>query len=199
MSITRRISILFLIVAVCLSMNAQTTNDENKNIEHIVLGGGCFWCVEAMYERVDGVLGSVSGYAGGDTKYPSYDEVVQGTTGHIEVVRISFDSSIISLSEVLDWFWRVHDPTSVDRQGADVGVQYRSAIFYEAEQQREIIDQSREVAQGALSKPIVTQIQPLDVFYKAEEYHQDYYHKHPYAGYCQLVIRPKLEKLSLDG
>ncbi len=168
--------------------------------ESIVLGGGCFWCVEAVYERVEGIVSAVSGYAGGTEPDPDYEKVSSGTTGHAEVVRVTFAPKVISREKVLDIFWKAHDPTTKDRQGADIGPQYRSIILYADEAQRASAEDSRRRldASGTYERPAVTEIAPLAAFYEAEEYHQDYYEKNPLAGYCQFVIRPKLDKLGLD-
>lgn len=164
-------------------------------IQTLTLGGGCFWCIEALYETIDGVTATVSGYAGGHVKNPSYKAVCTGTTGHAEVVQISFDPSKVTLEELLDFFWEAHDPTTQNRQGADVGTQYRSAIFYADEAQKEAALASREKAQKAFADPIVTEIEPLEVFYPAEDYHQDYYANNAAQPYCRFVIAPKLKKL----
>lgn len=166
--------------------------------DQITLGGGCFWCVEAVYERIPGVQSVESGYAGGSVPNPTYEQVCDGTTGHAEVAQISYDPSKVKLEEILELFWRAHDPTTLNRQGADVGTQYRSVIFYHDEQQKEIADKSKKTAQKDFSVPIVTEIKPLDKFYKAETYHQDYYKNNPNAPYCSFVIRPKLKKLKLE-
>lgn len=162
----------------------------------ITLGGGCFWCVEAVYERLEGVIKVESGYSGGTVKNPSYREVCTGLTGHAEVIQIIYDNSRISLDEILKVFFTVHDPTSLNKQGADVGTQYRSVIFYRNDHQQEIAksiidDLTRE---KVYDKPIVTQLVPFTNFYKAEDYHQDYYNKNKDAPYCRIVIQPKLEK-----
>jgi|WetSurMetagenome_2_1015567.scaffolds.fasta_scaffold03299_7 methionine-S-sulfoxide reductase len=162
----------------------------------ITLGGGCFWCVEAVYEMLKGVIKVESGYSGGKVKNPSYREVCTGTTGHAEVAQITFDNSKTSMEEILKVFFTVHDPTSLNRQGADTGPQYRSVIFFRNEQQRKIamsiID---DLNKGQVyDKPIVTQVAPFTVFYKAEDYHQDYYNQNKEAPYCRIVIQPKLEK-----
>lgn len=164
-------------------------------IDSIVLGGGCFWCLDAAYRLVTGVTGVVSGYAGGHTSVPTYEHVSMGRTGHAEVVEVTFDADVISLSEILDVFWLVHDPTTPNRQGNDVGSQYRSCIFFTTEFQRKIIERSVQKVTKLWPDPIVTEVFPLDMFYFAEEYHQDYFHKNPEAGYCQAVINPKLAKL----
>ncbi|MCX7786271.1 MAG: peptide-methionine (S)-S-oxide reductase MsrA [Spirochaetes bacterium] len=166
-------------------------------MDTIVLGGGCFWCVEAVYERIPGVVDAVSGYAGGTVKNPTYEQVSTGRTGHAEVVQLTYDPSKISLDTILEIFWKAHDPTTPNRQGADVGPQYRSIILFKDETQRAVAEESKKKAQAGFKAPIVTEILPLTEFYPAEEYHQDYYRKNPYAGYCVFVIRPKLEKLGL--
>lgn len=167
--------------------------------ETIVLAGGCFWCIEAVFRRVDGVVRADSGYAGGTTSNPSYEQVCTGGTGHAEVVEIEFDSDRISLDEVFDLFWRAHDPTTLNRQGADVGTQYRSAIFYRDEAQRRIAEASRDRVQKEFRDPIVTEIVELDTFFPAEGYHQDFYEANPRHGYCRMVIEPKLRKVGFDS
>lgn len=166
--------------------------------EVATFGAGCFWCVEAVYERLPGVQSVVAGYAGGTTKNPTYKEVSSGTTGHAEVAQITYDPSLISYEQLLAMFWKSHDPTTLNRQGADVGTQYRSAIFYHDEAQRKAAEQSLKEAQMDFDDPIVTQIGPLKEFYEAENYHQDYYKSNPNAPYCTFVIRPKLKKLKLE-
>lgn len=163
----------------------------------IILGGGCFWCIEAVFQDLKGVISCVSGYANGDTINPTYKEVCSGTTGHAEVVEVTFDPSIISLTVILDIFWHLHDPTTPNRQGADVGSQYRSAIYYTYESDLEIIQKSKQdlINSGDYENPIVTEIVPLDKFYPAEDYHQNYFKTHPEQGYCQVVINPKMAKL----
>lgn len=166
--------------------------------EMATFGAGCFWCVEAVFERLPGVQSVVAGYAGGTTKNPTYKEVSAGTTGHAEVAQIAFDPSVISYERLLGMFWKSHDPTTLNRQGADVGTQYRSAIFYHDEAQRKAAEMSLKEAQKDFDDPIVTQIEPLKDFYVAENYHQDYYNNNPNAPYCTFVIRPKLKKLKLE-
>ncbi|MBN1838094.1 MAG: peptide-methionine (S)-S-oxide reductase MsrA [Spirochaetales bacterium] len=168
------------------------------NTEVATLGGGCFWCLEAVYERIEGVKSVVSGYAGGTKTNPTYSEVCSGSTGHAEVVQVEFDPATISYEQVLELFWKAHDPTTLNRQGADVGTQYRSIILYRDEAQRQAAERSMAKAAKDFREPIVTELKPLRSFYRAEEYHQDYYAKNPYAGYCTFVIRPKLQKLSLE-
>jgi peptide-methionine (S)-S-oxide reductase len=167
--------------------------------EVATLGGGCFWCIEAVYERIDGVVSAVSGYAGGKVPNPTYQEVSTGATGHAEVVQIEYDPSRIPYEEILEVFWKAHDPTTLNRQGADVGTQYRSVIFTHNEEQKRIAEGSKQklAASRKYRNPIVTEILPLQGFYPAEEYHQDYYDHNSTAGYCTFVIAPKLQKLEL--
>lgn len=167
----------------------------NAKSESLVLGGGCFWCTEASYQLLPGVTSVVSGYAGGTTENPTYQEVCAETTGHAEVVRVEFDTEKITLRAVLDFFWEIHDPTTLNRQGADVGTSYRSIILYANDEQRAAAEASRDEAQKTLRDPIVTQIVPLEKFWPAEDYHQEYFAKHPTQGYCQAVIAPKVRKL----
>jgi peptide-methionine (S)-S-oxide reductase len=162
------------------------------------LGGGCFWCLQAVYERIAGVKSVVVGYAGGTRPNPTYEQVCAGTTGHAEVVQVEFDPQAISYAKILELFWKSHDPTTLNRQGADVGPQYRSIILYSDEAQRRTAEDSRREAAGLFQRPIVTELQPLTTFYRAEDYHQNYYANNPYAGYCSFVIRPKLQKLGLQ-
>ncbi|WP_457597544.1 peptide-methionine (S)-S-oxide reductase MsrA [Hydrogenimonas sp.] len=163
-------------------------------MEKATLGGGCFWCLEAVYENAKGVLDVVSGYAGGTTPNPDYRSVCSGATGHAEVVQITYDPEVVSYDDLLDIFWDIHDPTTPNRQGADVGTQYRSIILYHDEAQKKAAYASKERAQARFSAPIVTEIVPLEKFWPAEEYHQDYFRKNPYQGYCQAVVAPKVEK-----
>lgn len=165
--------------------------------EEIVLGGGCFWCMEAVFQRVPGILHVESGYAGGHKPDPTYKEVCSGTTGHAEVVRVRFDTDRIKLSDVLDLFFMAHDPTTLNRQGADVGTQYRSIILYSGELQKKEAEAAIERAQKRYKDPIVTEVAPIKDYYRAENYHQNYYNQNSEAGYCQYVILPKLKKLGL--
>jgi peptide-methionine (S)-S-oxide reductase len=164
--------------------------------ETATLAGGCFWCIEAVFQEINGVENVVSGYTGGTTVNPTYQQVYNGETGHAEAVQISFDPSKISYREILKIFFSVHDPTTLNRQGADVGTQYRSAIFYQSEEQKAIAEQFiRELDKAHLwKKPIVTQILALDKFYPAEDYHRDYFARHPEQAYCRMVISPKVNK-----
>lgn len=167
---------------------------EQPRHEKIVLGGGCFWCIEAIFEQVEGVEEAVSGYAGGNTGDPTYPEVCTGNTGHAEVVMVGFDPDRISLEELLEIFFRAHDPTSVNRQGNDIGSQYRSIILYSSPEQLEQADRAIQKAGAVHDRPVVTEVKPLDVFYPAEEYHQDYYAKNPDKSYCRQVIAPRLTR-----
>ncbi len=167
--------------------------------EYAVLAGGCFWCVEAVYERIDGVKSVASGYTGGSVAHPTYEQVCTGTTGHAEAVKITFDPDVISYAKIVEIFWKSHDPTTLNRQGGDSGTQYRSAIYYSDDAQKKTAEKSRETAQLTFHNKIVTEIAPLGEFYTAEEYHQDYFKLNPNAAYCQYVIEPKLKKLGLVG
>jgi peptide-methionine (S)-S-oxide reductase len=164
--------------------------------EVATLGGGCFWCIEAVFNQLEGVQSAVSGYAGGAAPDPTYEEVCGGDTGHAEVVQVTFDPEVLSYREVLEVFFTVHDPTTLDRQGADVGSQYRSVVYTHSPEQdrvvRAFIDELER--EGAWDDPIVTQVAPAPPFYAAEGYHQEYYARNPSQGYCQAVIRPKLAK-----
>jgi peptide-methionine (S)-S-oxide reductase len=166
--------------------------------EHITLAGGCFWCTESVYIRVPGVLKSVSGYANGSLEHPTYEQVCTGATGHAEAVRITFDTERVTLEALLELFWKAHDPTTLNRQGNDVGTQYRSGIYWTSEDQRVAAEASLKKAQGQLNLPIVTEVVALKSFWPAEDYHQDYFNKNPNQAYCRAVIPPKLKKLGLD-
>jgi peptide-methionine (S)-S-oxide reductase len=167
-----------------------------QNIDIATLGSGCFWCTEAVFEGLQGVVSVESGYSGGFVKNPSYREVCNGATGHAEAVQVRFNPSLISYEQILDVFFHTHDPTTLNQQGADVGTQYRSVIFYHNQSQKEIAEKVIKdlTKSNAFNKPIVTQITPFTAFYKAEEYHQDYFAKNPEASYCSYVIRPKIDK-----
>lgn len=168
--------------------------------EIATLGAGCFWCIEAVLEQIDGVIDVRSGYMGGTLENPTYEDVCMKTTGHAEVVEVSFDPTRLSYEELLEHFWQLHDPTDPGGQGADRGPQYRSAIFVHSEKQREIAEKSKQKANasGKFSKPIATEITAAGKFWPAENYHQDYYRLNKRAPYCQMVIRPKLQKLGLE-
>jgi len=158
-----------------------------------VLGGGCFWCIDAVFRHIKGVVETTTGYAGGNGE-ANYYQISTGTTGHAEVTKITFNEAVIPAQTILDIFFLVHDPTTLNRQGADEGTQYRSAMFYENEAQKQEFEAALEHAARIWSNPIVTELAPLETFYKAEDKHQDYFNKHPEAGYCQIVIAPKIVK-----
>jgi peptide-methionine (S)-S-oxide reductase len=166
-------------------------------LESITLGGGCFWCIEAVMQRLRGVDTVISGYAGGSVPNPTYKQICTGTTGHAEVVQVHFDPAVISLDELLYVFFRLHDPTTLNRQGADVGTQYRSIILYTSEAQRDAAQQAIDSvnAEKLYPNPVVTQVVPLELFYPAEDYHQDYYNQNSTQPYCRAVIDPKVQKL----
>lgn len=166
----------------------------NKTKE-IVFGGGCFWCTEAVFSMLKGVARTTPGYAGGAKKNPTYEEVCGGETGHAEVLKVEYDPDAITLKKLLDVFFEMHDPTSMDRQGGDIGLQYRSIILYESTAQKAAIDSYIKSAQKRFSKPIATEVKKLDAFYIAEDYHKRYYDKNPINPYCMLVIRPKVSKI----
>lgn len=168
----------------------------NTDLQTATLAGGCFWCLEAVFDEIRGVHGVESGYSGGNMPNPSYREVCNGDTGHAEVVQVHFDPGIVSYRDLLNVFFAIHDPTSLNRQGADVGTQYRSAIFYHDEEQKKVAEELiRELnAQKIWDKPIVTQVEKLDKFYMAEDYHQEYFARNPYQPYCMAVVAPKVSK-----
>lgn len=170
--------------------------EHERNPEVATLGGGCFWCLEAVYDQLEGVLHVESGYSGGTVPDPTYHQVCAGTTGHAEVVHVTYDPGQISFREILDVFFEIHDPTTLNRQGADVGPQYRSAIFCHSQEQREIAEGliAELDASGRWANPIVTQVVPFERFYEAEAYHQEYYRRNGRAAYCHLVIAPKVAK-----
>lgn len=200
-------SLLSLLALAILSACNAMSEDEKKSTakpeipagaETLTLGAGCFWCVEAVFEQIDGVHSSTSGYMGGSVADPSYQAICSGTTGHAEVVQIVFDPKKTSAKKLLSWFWELHDPTTLNRQGADVGSQYRSAIFYHNEEQKTLAEASKTAATEDFEDPIVTEITKASTFYPADNYHQDYYSQNKSNnGYCRLVIEPKLKKLKL--
>ena len=167
-----------------------------QKTEKITLAGGCFWCLEAIYKRVKGIQEVIPGYSGGQTKYPTYEQVCSDTTGHAEAIQITFNTDVISFSEILKIFWSLHNPTSLNRQGHDIGSQYRSVIFYHNEEQRKVAEKSKKDLQvaGIWLDPIVTEIVPFSEFFPAEEYHKNYFQDHPENSYCQMVVMPKVEK-----
>jgi peptide-methionine (S)-S-oxide reductase len=172
--------------------------NEQKRYEVATFGSGCFWCTEAVFERLDGVDRVVSGYSGGHVRHPSYKEVTTGRTGHAEVCQIFYDPAIITYEELLDVFWHTHDPTTLNRQGNDIGPQYRSVIFYHNGDQQRLAEASKKDmdASGTYSSPIVTEITEFDSFYEAEDYHQDFFANNPNQPYCTFIVKPKVEKFS---
>jgi peptide-methionine (S)-S-oxide reductase len=194
-------SIITIIFAFSSCSNAQIDENkkminESKNMDTITLGAGCFWCIEAVFSELKGVESVVAGYAGGFVKNPSYKEVCSGTTGHAEVAQITYNSSLISLGDILEVFWKTHDPTTLNRQGADVGTQYRSAIFYHNDKQGNEAKSYKVqlIDSEAWENPIVTEILPISNYSAAENYHQNYYSQNPGNSYCTFVIQPKLDK-----
>lgn len=177
--------------------NVQTMKNLNKNQNVATLGGGCFWCIEAVFEELKGIESAINGYSGGDIKNPSYREVTTGRTGHAEVVQITFNPEIITYRQILEVFFHLHDPTTLNRQGADVGTQYRSVIYYHDQEQKETAEKVfKETDESDLwENPLVTEIAPMGNFYVAEDYHQDYFAKNPNQAYCTYVISPKMTKL----
>src|SRR5512135_424859 len=167
-----------------------------ENLQTATLAGGCFWCLEAVYDQVKGVESVESGYAGGKVANPSYHDVCTGMTGHAEVVQVTFDPDVVSYRDLLNVFFGIHDPTTLNRQGADVGTQYRSAIFYHDDEQKAVAEQAIKDLNGQhiWDRPIVTEVAPFDKFYKAEDYHQEYYANNPFQPYCMAVVAPKVQK-----
>ena len=198
-------SALLLCGAGCLrkKVAAPAVAEEKKPMESktesVVLGGGCFWCMEAVFDHVPGVKSVVCGYAGGHTKNPTYEDVCTDTTGHAEVVRVEFDPTVTSYAQLLEVFFNAHDPTTLNRQGGDEGTQYRSIILFADEAQKSAAEKSKAAAQASYSDPIMTEIAPLTTFYAAEEHHQHYFAKNPTAGYCRMIIKPKVAKLQKEG
>jgi peptide-methionine (S)-S-oxide reductase len=193
-----RKAILSLIL---FSSPIYTQNISMNKTEITTLGGGCFWCVEAVFQRIDGVLNVIPGYAGGHVNNPSYREICTGKTGHAEVARIEFDPNIISYKQLLNVFWQAHDPTTLNKQGADIGTQYRSVIFYHSEEQKAVAEKSIKSANESKywPNPIQTEITEINSYTDAEDYHDNYYNENPNQPYCQFVIKPKLDKLEKLG
>ncbi len=193
-----RKAILSLIL---FSSPIYTQNISMNQTEITTLGGGCFWCVEAVFQRIDGVLNVIPGYAGGHVNNPSYREICTGKTGHAEVARIEFDPNIISYKQLLNVFWQAHDPTTLNKQGADIGTQYRSVIFYHSEEQKSVAEKSIKSANESKywPNPIQTEITEINSYTDAEDYHDNYYNENPNEPYCQFVIKPKLDKLEKLG
>ena len=192
---TRRAVICFLLLTSLMSAQPAPA----PKTETATLGAGCFWCVEAVFERLPGVTKVISGYTGGHVDNPTYKQICTGTTGHAEVTRIEFDPAVISFEKILEVFFEAHDPTTLNRQGADEGDQYRSAIFFASEAQKQTAVRAKAAAQKNWDDPIVTEITPLGKFYPAEDYHQNYFKNNPNQGYCSFVIKPKVKKLVEKG
>jgi len=197
------ISLLTTFVVACNNTKSELKqevnnfmNDQNQNLETATFGSGCFWCTEAIFERVNGVISVLSGYSGGSVDNPTYKEVCDGTTGHAECTQITFDPTVVSYDELLEIFWKMHDPTTLNRQGNDVGTQYRSVIFYHNDEQKQKAEYYKKklTEENIWDKPIVTEITKFEKFYPAEDYHQEYYENNPNQGYCAYVITPKVEK-----
>jgi peptide-methionine (S)-S-oxide reductase len=194
------VAALAVVLAACGERRAERstmdTTSDPKATAVATFGGGCFWCVEAVFSQIDGVASVVPGYSGGHVAHPSYEDVCTGTTGHAEAVQVRYDPARVPYEKLLEVFFATHDPTTLDRQGADVGTQYRSVIFFHDEAQRQTAEKVKAAldASGAYDAPIVTRIVPFDAFYEAEGYHHDYFERHPDRGYCRAVIAPKVEK-----
>jgi len=191
----------WILISIILGLTmTENNNQKPAKTETATFGAGCFWCVEAIYQRVTGVLAVESGYAGGHVNNPTYEQVIRGNTGHAEVARVTFNPEEISFEELLEVFWHTHDPTTLNRQGNDVGPQYRSAIFYHSEEQKQIAEKSMKKtdASDLWNDPIVTEITELSNYSTAEDYHQNYFNNNPNAGYCSVVIAPKLAKFKKD-
>ena len=190
---------LVVFFSLITAMTASAASKPASKTEFATVGGGCFWCMEAVFQHVPGVLHSVSGYSGGQTENPTYEDICGHGTGHAEVVQLEFDPAVISYEKLLEIFFEAHDPTTLNRQGADEGDQYRSVIFYHNAEQQQAAGRAKLAAQAHNEDPIVTQIVPLVKFWRAEDYHQDYFNQHPNQGYCSFVIKPKVSKLQSKG
>jgi peptide-methionine (S)-S-oxide reductase len=196
--------LLFSVLSMCAQKSGSQSNKQSESkksmttagLEKTTFGSGCFWCTEAVFQRLEGVVAVESGYSGGNVANPTYEQVCTGTTGHAEVTQITYDPTTISYDDLLQVFWKTHDPTTLNRQGNDAGTQYRSVIFYHNETQKELAEKYKKElgASGAWKSPIVTEISPFTVFYKAESYHQNYYNDNKFQPYCTFVIGPKLDK-----
>lgn len=191
--------LIFLPFYNCLGNNnndLKSLDMQNEHLDTIYFGAGCFWCVEAIFQQVNGVEEVTPGYCGGTTKNPTYNEVCSGKTGHAEVAKIVFNPSIVDLAHLLEVFWKTHDPTTLNRQGNDIGTQYRSAIFFVKDSQKDEVLKFKDelISEKVWDQPIVTQVEKIDVFYPAEDYHHNYYNNNKRQGYCQFVIQPKIEK-----
>jgi peptide-methionine (S)-S-oxide reductase len=192
-----KLFILLCYLYIIFGVNMNISAMDFKELEHTTFGAGCFWCVEAVFERLKGVKEVQSGYMGGEMENPAYEDVCGGNTGHAEVIQLNYDPQVISFNELLEVFWIAHDPTTKNRQGSDIGTQYRSAIFYHTENQQKLAEKSKKLQNDANmhEMPIVTEILPLQTFYPAEKYHQNYYRLNSNAPYCKMVIQPKIDKL----
>ena len=199
---SKLLSSIYLLLIIPTNFNISQSdfkslnNMANDNLESIYLGAGCFWCVEAIFQQVAGVVEVIPGYCGGLTKNPAYNEVCSGKTGHVEVAKIIYNNSLVNLDHILEVFWKTHDPTTLNRQGNDIGTQYRSAIFYNNENQKKISEgyKNQLISNKVFENSIVTEILKIDIFYPAENYHHNYYNNNKSQGYCQYVIQPKIEK-----
>lgn len=195
---------IFTFLSLFSSPAKETMPSDEQNMtkstipDFALIGGGCFWCTEAVFEKIDGVMEVISGYAGGALPNPTYKDICTGQTGHAEVIKIKFLPHILSYAEILEIFGKAHDPTTLNRQGADEGTQYRSTIMYYNKEQEKVAKEWKDKLSSTFVDPVVTEIVPAPHFYPAEEYHQDYYAKNPNQGYCSFVIRPKLKKLGLE-
>jgi len=199
---------MLLLLAACLSLLVMCgkqpekainkVNSENSNKQSIVLGAGCFWCIDAALSQIEGVEAVSAGYMGGDEPNPSYELVCTKTTKHVEVVKVDFDAARLPLEQLLEYFWQLHDPTQADGQGNDIGPQYRSVIFYADQQQKAVAEASAKAQAEKIGKPLATGIEPAATFWPAEDYHQDYYFNNKSNPYCNIVIQPKLKKLGLE-
>jgi peptide-methionine (S)-S-oxide reductase len=195
MKVRSLLPVLFLSLAMTLPSEAKSAS----KTEFATFGGGCFWCTEAVFQRVPGVIRSVSGYSGGKTENPTYEDICAHGSGHAEVIQVEFDPAMINYEKLLEIFFESHDPTTLNRQGADEGDQYRSVIFYHDAEQQKVAGRAKLAAQAQYENPIVTELVPLKKFWRAEDYHQDYFNQHPTAGYCAFVIKPKVSKLQKKG
>lgn len=186
-----------MVLVLLSALSADQADAQSKKLQKATFGMGCFWCSEALFQRLEGVSSVRSGYEGGDVANPSYEDVCTGTTGHAEVIEVTYDPLKIKYDELLEVFWKSHDPTTLNRQGADVGTQYRSVVFYHNEEQKQIAEKYKKELNDtrAFGKPVVTAINKATTFYAAENYHQDYFNKNGSQPYCRMVILPKLEKL----
>jgi peptide-methionine (S)-S-oxide reductase len=192
----KKLSLFALLTVLFVFESFQSIMGQEHKDTVATFGTGCFWCTEAVFERLEGVTKVLSGYSGGDVKNPSYREVCNGRTGHAEVCQIYYDPELISYGELLDVFWHTHDPTTLNRQGNDVGTQYRSVIFYHSEEQKRLAEKSKAEmnASGTFDDPIVTEIAAFSNFYQAEDYHQDYFNNNPNQPYCTFIVKPKVDK-----